>query len=519
MGKKKAVLCCCSFLFILGSLAAVIIPPIVIYTYELDPVINWTEVQPVDQKVYKHSSATKTVCVKALCLRSSNYACERSFSSFRYNYPPEKTPVTSYDSYHNSGLKPNYYVYDCRTVDPGEGIRYSYSLGSGLKTYIFTSDGYSRFRSNHDTSGGVYLGDSYSGSYEWTNNNINGSQTKCLVIDNVYGSTSVSVSLSVTIKNLWYKVSNTTAESSCVGSYCCFANTNLSQYIIVNHNYERSESSTETATVAIGVLYEDHFGAVVITHMVLGIIAFLIFACIFLYAACETCGSCCSSSSSSRSTYSSSSSSSYKSSVQMRTVQSVPTVRTRAGDYSAAKAHVPSSVSSITASITVIEAVSRIRPDNVEVDLSEFSRCIPAFDTEECRNARKLCDLAESGDAEAIYLFGMCFKEAIAVRRDYTRAALLFLIAAKKGNDDAVCELGVAFENGNGVDQDYSKAVILYQAAALEGCTDAMVRLGFCYLNGTGIEEDHIKAIQLWILAAAGGNKMAQAIIETIQEM
>jgi len=212
------------------------------------------------------------------------------------------------------------------------------------------------------------------------------------------------------------------------------------------------------------------------------------------------------------------SSSSSSSTSEMKSVPSIPTVKTRAGDYSAARAHAPSSVSSITTNVTVNEAISRVRPDNVEVDLSEFSRFIPVIDTEECRNTRKLCDMAESGDAEAIYLFGLCFKKGFVVRRDYTRAALLFLIAAEKGNDDAVYELGVAFEDGNGVNQDYSKAVILYQAAALEGCTDAIVRLGFCYFNGTGIEEDHIKAIQLWILAAAAGNEMAKAIIETIQE-
>jgi len=506
MAKTKVSVCCC-FLLLLLSLLAVIIPPFVIYSYAVDPWVQWKDVNSIDQVSYNISKNTQSLCVNASCVGTTE--CEYSFTSFLYKKPPEKQFKSYYDEYHNSALKVGYYVYDCRTVSSRGSVTYSYSLSSARKMYIFSYAGFLEFRTTKDTSSGTLIAEKSSGTYSWVNYNLTRSETRCFVVDNRKGASSISINLYEIIENYWYKTSNVTAERYCVGPLCCFNNTESGYYIIVDHDYKGS-SPNDDATVSVGALVTVRFGTVVIVHMVLGSIAFCFFFFFSVLPVCAAFCDCISSSSSSSTKYPS---------VGMKTVQSVPTVRTSASDYSAAKAHAPSSVSSITMHVTVTEAVSRIRPDNVEVDLSEFSKFIPAVDTEECRKVRILCDMAESGDAEAIYLFGICFKEAIAVQRDYTRAALLFLIAAKKGNDDAVCELGVAYENGNGVDQDYSKAVILYQAAALEGCTDAMVRLGLCYLNGTGIEEDHIKAIQLWIIAAAAGNEMAKAIIEKIQNL
>ena len=66
---------------------------------------------------------------------------------------------------------------------------------------------------------------------------------------------------------------------------------------------------------------------------------------------------------------------------------------------------------------------------------------------------------AKSGDANAMYEFGLLFYDGKIVEQDFRRAKEWFEKAAELGNANAMYFLGEMYRNGEGVKQDYQKAI------------------------------------------------------------
>ena len=78
-------------------------------------------------------------------------------------------------------------------------------------------------------------------------------------------------------------------------------------------------------------------------------------------------------------------------------------------------------------------------------------------------------------------------------------------IDAALGNHDAQYDLGVFFFRGEDVPQDFSKAAIMWRLAANAGMVEANNNLGFLTYYGKGVKQDYAEGIRLWRKAAEAG--------------
>jgi hypothetical protein len=78
-------------------------------------------------------------------------------------------------------------------------------------------------------------------------------------------------------------------------------------------------------------------------------------------------------------------------------------------------------------------------------------------------------------------------------------------IDAALGNHDAQYDLGVFFFRGDDVPQDFSKAAIMWRLAANAGMVEAHNNLGFLTYYGKGVKQDYAEGIRLWRQAAEAG--------------
>ena len=78
-------------------------------------------------------------------------------------------------------------------------------------------------------------------------------------------------------------------------------------------------------------------------------------------------------------------------------------------------------------------------------------------------------------------------------------------IEAALGNHDAQYDLGVFFFRGEDVPQDFSKAAIMWHLAANGGVMEANNNLGFLTYYGKGVKQNYAEGIRLWRIAAEAG--------------
>ena len=78
-------------------------------------------------------------------------------------------------------------------------------------------------------------------------------------------------------------------------------------------------------------------------------------------------------------------------------------------------------------------------------------------------------------------------------------------IDAALGNHDAQYDLGVFFFRGEDIPQDFSKAAIMWRLAANAGMVEAHNNLGFLTYYGKGVKQDYAEGIRLWRQAAEAG--------------
>ena len=117
---------------------------------------------------------------------------------------------------------------------------------------------------------------------------------------------------------------------------------------------------------------------------------------------------------------------------------------------------------------------------------------------------------AVNGKAEAQFMLGYCYENALGTDKQYGQAAEWYAKAAAQDHLNAQNTLGTLYEQGYGVEKNYAKAVELYTKAAVQGNAAAQRNLGECYYYGRGIAKDYSKAFMWYKKAAEKGQMSAQ---------
>lgn len=92
-----------------------------------------------------------------------------------------------------------------------------------------------------------------------------------------------------------------------------------------------------------------------------------------------------------------------------------------------------------------------------------------------------LLELAEGGDAEAMFEVGYRYDIGQGVEEDNAAAVRWYRKAADLGNRDAMYSLGIRYAVGSGVEKDDVEALRWYRQAADSGDSDAMYSLALMY--------------------------------------
>ena len=118
---------------------------------------------------------------------------------------------------------------------------------------------------------------------------------------------------------------------------------------------------------------------------------------------------------------------------------------------------------------------------------------------------------AEHGQADALWILAMNYRDGRGVERNEQTAFDLFLKSAQHGNVDAQYSVAQMYERGDVVPQDYVQAVKWYKKAAEHvpdygGAGHARNSLGELYAEGNGVRQDYVTAYMYFALAQNKGN-------------
>ncbi len=114
--------------------------------------------------------------------------------------------------------------------------------------------------------------------------------------------------------------------------------------------------------------------------------------------------------------------------------------------------------------------------------------------------------LAEGGDAEAQFNFGILHDTGQGVHQDYALAALWYGRAGDQDHPTALYNLGLLYYEGKGVERDPARSLELYRRAARHGEADALSSIGYMFLHGDGVEKDRLEGLAYFLLAAERGS-------------
>ncbi len=94
-------------------------------------------------------------------------------------------------------------------------------------------------------------------------------------------------------------------------------------------------------------------------------------------------------------------------------------------------------------------------------------------------------------------------------RGDFKTALREWQPLAEQGDAQAQFSYGLLYENGDGVPRDYAKARQWYEKAAVQGDAKAQLYLGLQSSFGQGVPMDVVEAYMWYSLAAGNGNMHA----------
>ena len=111
-------------------------------------------------------------------------------------------------------------------------------------------------------------------------------------------------------------------------------------------------------------------------------------------------------------------------------------------------------------------------------------------------------ELAEQGNADAQYCFGLCYQDGTGVKKDAAEAVMWWEKAAAQGNADAAFNIGVGYFIGElGLKKNIGKAFKWYLKAAENGSSSGQLSVGICYMQGDGVLAN-VKKGKEWMLKA-----------------
>jgi len=113
------------------------------------------------------------------------------------------------------------------------------------------------------------------------------------------------------------------------------------------------------------------------------------------------------------------------------------------------------------------------------------------------RAIEKIRQLADRGDAGAMFHLGKIYALGIAVGRDPAVAEMWYLKAIGRGEIRAHCNLGWLYQSGFGVVQQQEKAFELLSIGAGQGVLAARATVGLMLLSGTGCQADPLRGVRL----------------------
>jgi len=123
---------------------------------------------------------------------------------------------------------------------------------------------------------------------------------------------------------------------------------------------------------------------------------------------------------------------------------------------------------------------------------------------------------AEQGEAEAIFLVGTAYDEALGVPEEPREAAEWYRRAAERGHVLAAHNMGNLHAAGRGVAQSDEQAVAWWRKAAELGDVIPMLRLGTMYEEGRGVGRDVAQAREWYAKAASRGNAQGEAALRRL---
>lgn len=127
---------------------------------------------------------------------------------------------------------------------------------------------------------------------------------------------------------------------------------------------------------------------------------------------------------------------------------------------------------------------------------------------------------AESGNAEAQFAVGICYRDGTAVERDEKKAFEWLEKSAEQGHLKAQYNLASCYEYGIGVRKSIIEAKRWYRRAAEKGDVDSQFALGYIFYKGEErfSEKDEKAAIGWFEKAAAQGDATSMFLLGCIYE-
>ena len=117
----------------------------------------------------------------------------------------------------------------------------------------------------------------------------------------------------------------------------------------------------------------------------------------------------------------------------------------------------------------------------------------------------RLIELADSGNADAQFVCGVCYFHGLRIPQDFEKAAFMFSKSAFAGNAFGQYGLGICLLDGRGISKDEKAAFGMFEKAAAAGLACASNMVGVCKYSGRGARPDAEGAVKLFKKAADGG--------------
>jgi hypothetical protein len=125
--------------------------------------------------------------------------------------------------------------------------------------------------------------------------------------------------------------------------------------------------------------------------------------------------------------------------------------------------------------------------------------------------------LAEQGDAQGQYSFGLLMLRGDGIPKAPSEAARWITLAAEQGDLNAQTLLGILYDRGEGVRADAERAMQWYLLAAEGGSNIAQTNLALGFRDGKGVPQNYGKAgLWLWI-SAENGSEIGLKWLENAQ--